>query len=128
MRARTVLMVEGDRFQRRAAEVALRQNGFDVLVASDGEEALALVARGESPDLVLLELIIRKISGFEVLRRLKGNPATAGIPVIVFSNLGAESDMKQAMDGGAAIYLVKANTRLEDLVKRVEETLAEARV
>jgi twitching motility two-component system response regulator PilH len=121
-------MVEDDRFQRRAAEVALRQNGFDVLVASDGEEALALVARGDPPDLVLLDLIIPKISGFEVLRRLKQNPVTAGIPVIVFSNLGAESDVKQAMDGGAASYLVKANIRLEDLVKRLEETLAEARV
>lgn len=115
-----VLLAEDDRFLRKAAETALKRQGFTVLPAVDGEEALRM-ARAETPDIVLLDLIMPKLQGFEVLRALKADPATASIPVIILSNLGQESDVKQAMEAGAVGYFVKVNLSLQDLVKRVGE-------
>lgn len=117
-----ILLAEDDRFLRKAAEATLRQRGFTVLAAADGEEALRF-ARAEIPDLILLDLIMPKLQGFEVLRILKEEPMTKQIPVIVLSNLGQESDVKQAMEAGAAAYFIKANLSLRDLVARVEEAL-----
>jgi len=120
-----ILVVEDDRFLRKAAEAALRRQGFTVLVASDGEEGLR-VARAELPDLVLLDLIMPGLQGFEVLKLLKEEAATSAIPVIILSNLGQDSDVKKAMEAGAVDYLVKANLALDTLVARVK-TLFEAR-
>jgi DNA-binding response OmpR family regulator len=120
-----VLLAEDDRFLRKAAETALKRHGFTVLAAIDGEEALRM-ARAEAPDIVLLDLIMPKLQGFEVLRALKADPATTKIPVIILSNLGQESDVKQAMEAGAAGYFVKANLSLHDLVKRVGEMVGSA--
>ena len=120
---RRVLLAEDDRFLRRAAESRLRQHGFTVLAAVDGEEALR-VARAERPDLILLDLIMPKLQGFEVLKALKQDPATVPIPVIVLSNLGQDDDLKQAMELGAVAYFVKAHLSLQELVQRVAETLA----
>jgi CheY-like chemotaxis protein len=117
-----VLLVEDDRFLRKAAEATLRQHGYVVLTAADGEEALR-VARDTRPDLVLLDLIMPKMQGFEVLRLMKQNPATKQIPVVVLSNLGQESDVQQALQGGAIAYLIKANLSLQDLVTHVEKFL-----
>lgn len=119
---RRILLAEDDRFLRKAAETALKRQGFSVLAAVDGDEALRM-ARAEAPDLILLDLIMPKLQGFEVLRALKADPATAATPVIILSNLGQESDVKQAMEAGAAGYFVKANLSLQDLVKRVDEAL-----
>lgn len=123
---RRVLLAEDDRFLRKAAETALKRQGFGVLSAVDGEEALR-VARTEAPDLILLDLIMPKLQGFEVLRALKADGATAAIPVIVLSNLGQDSDVKQAMEAGAVAYFVKANLSLQDLVKRVGDVLGGTR-
>jgi CheY-like chemotaxis protein len=123
-RERRILLAEDDRFLRKAAESSLRRSGFRVLTASDGEEAVRL-ARAEAPDLILLDLIMPRLQGFEVLRVLKADPATAAIPVIVLSNLGQDSDIQQALSAGAVTYLIKANLPLQDLVKRVEEALNE---
>jgi CheY-like chemotaxis protein len=117
-----ILVAEDDRFLRRAAVATLKQRGFGVVTASDGEEALRQAA-GELPDLILLDLIMPKIQGFEVLRRLKQNPSTAGIPVIVLSNLGQERDVTQAMEAGARTYLIKANLSLQELVREIEKVL-----
>ena len=119
---RRILLAEDDRFLRKAAETALKRRGFAVLAAVDGEEALRM-ARAEAPDIVLLDLIMPKLQGFEVLRALKADAATAATPVIILSNLGQDSDVKQAMEAGAVGYFVKANLSLQDLVKKVGETL-----
>ena len=120
--SRRILLAEDDRLLRKAAEATLKRKGFTVFTAEDGEEAFR-VAKAELPDLVLLDLIMPKRQGFDVLRDLKGCPETARIPVIVLSNLGQERDIQQAMEYGAVAYYVKANLSLEGLVKRVEETL-----
>jgi len=117
-----ILLAEDDRFLRKAAEASLRRSGYEVVPAADGEEALRL-ARSESPHLILLDLIMPKLQGFEVLKALKADPATAAIPVIVLSNLSQDRDVQQAIEGGAASYFVKANLSLQELVRKVEETL-----
>lgn len=117
-----ILLVEDDRILRRAVQTTLRRHGFNVVAAGDGEKALRL-AKTQVPRLVLLELIIPKVQGFEVLRRLKQDPKTASVPVIVLSSLGQQSDIKRAMDLGAVDYLVKPNLSLDHLVKKVGQLL-----
>lgn len=121
-----ILLVEDDRFLRKAAEVTLKRQGFEVLTAQDGEAGLE-VARDVKPDLVLLDLIMPKMHGFQVLEHLKADRATSAIPVIVMSNLGQDSDVQRAMDAGAAAYVVKSNTALQSLVETVREVLARRR-
>ena len=113
-----ILLVEDDRFLRRAAEAALRQRGFAVLTAVDGEEALRL-ARAELPDLILLDLLMPKLPGIDVLRALKADEATRGIPVVVLSNSSREQDVQEVMRLGAVAYLVKADLSLQELGNRV---------
>jgi DNA-binding response OmpR family regulator len=119
-----ILLAEDDRFLRKAAETMLRRNGFTVTPAADGEEALRL-AQEAPPDLMLLDLIMPKMQGFDVLAALKASPATAGIPVIVLSNLGQDSDVQLARERGAHDYIIKSNIALEALVDRVRTFFAE---
>jgi DNA-binding response OmpR family regulator len=119
---RTVLVAEDDRFLRRAAESGLQRHGFIVMTASDGEEALR-IARQERPDLILLDVIMPKLQGFDVLRELKQNPITSSIPVVILSNLGEEQDAKSAIELGAVDYWVKANIGPTEIGKRVEALL-----
>ncbi len=114
-----VLVIEDDRFLRKAAEAALRRQGYTVLTAPDGETGLQ-AARAEHPDLVLLDLIMPGMQGFEVLKLLKEDASTSSIPVIILSNLGQDSDVKRALEAGAVDYLVKANLALDMLVGRVK--------
>ena len=100
---RRILVAEDDRFLRKAAEMALKRQGYTVLTAADGEEALR-AAQSVLPDLILLDLIMPKLNGFDVLQALKKDAPTAHIPVIILSNLGQDRDVQQAMDAGAAAY------------------------
>jgi CheY-like chemotaxis protein len=117
-----VLLAEDDRFLRKAAGAMLRRQGFIVLTAEDGEEALR-VARTEAPDLILLDIIMPKMRGFEVLKTLKSDPHTALIPVVVLSNLDQESQSKAARAMGALDYWVKANLSVEELGNQVKQLL-----
>lgn len=113
-----ILLAEDNRFQSRACEVGLRQRGFRVITAVDGEEALRL-ARAEAPDLILLDLWMPKLSGFEVLRALKAEEPTRHIPVLVLSNSSGEQNVEEATRLGAAGYMVKINLSLQELGDRV---------
>jgi DNA-binding response OmpR family regulator len=117
-----VLLVEDDRFLRKAAEAMLRKNGFTVRTAADGEEGLRS-AQAERPDIILLDLIMPKLQGFEVLGRLKADDTTASVPVVILSNLGQEADVVRAMTAGAAAYFIKSNTSLSNLVEQVRAVL-----
>ena len=114
-----ILLVEDDRFLRRACETSLRRRGYDVVVAVDGEEGLRL-ARAERPDLVLLDMLMPKLSGLEVLRALRAGPDTRNLPVLILSNSSRPSDGDEAFQLGISGYLVKANLSLEDLGARID--------
>ena len=100
-----ILLVEDSKTIRRENESALHHAGYEVICAEDGESALKL-ARERKPDLILLDLILPKISGPEVLKRLKREPATAGIPVVVLSSL-TEKNKQKLIEAGAEDYLEK---------------------
>ena len=107
-----VLLVEDSKFLRIANERILARAGFDVSTAEDGEEALR-VANDRLPDVILLDMLIPKISGPDVLRALKQNPATLHIPVIVLSGLSQRNEEKLLKEGAAA-YFEKGALDLEN--------------
>jgi DNA-binding response OmpR family regulator len=120
--SKRILLVEDDRFLRRACAASLRQRGFTVIAAADGEEGLRQ-ARAEHPDLILLDLLMPKLAGVEVLRALKADPETKAIPVLILSNSSREQDVSEVISLGAVDYWVKADLSLKELGDRVARLL-----
>jgi two-component system alkaline phosphatase synthesis response regulator PhoP len=116
-----VLVVEDSKFLRIANERALAKAGYEVSTAADGEEALRL-ANDELPDIILLDMLLPKLSGPEVLQALKSNPATMAIPVIVLSSLSQRNERK-LKQAGAVEYLEKASLDLEKHPDRLAEAV-----
>jgi len=119
-----VLLAEDDRILRKAGETSLTRKGYSVIPALDGEDALAK-ALAPRPDLILLDVMMPKMQGFDVLARLKSDATTRDIPVIMLSNLEQEGDIRRSIEGGARSYLVKSNVPLDALAERVAEVLNE---
>ena len=117
-----VLLVEDDRFLRRACDLSLRGRGLTVLCAQDGEEGLRL-ARTEPFDLILLDLLMPKLTGLEVLRALKRDEHTRDIPVLVLSNSSIPKDIAEVTALGVEGYWVKANLSLQELGDRIAHVL-----
>ena len=117
-----IIVADDDRMFQKVAETTLRRQGYDVTTASDGEEALQLI-RSERPDMIVLDLIMPKLQGFDVLTILKQDALTSAIPVIVLSSLTQEQDKQEAMDLGAVAYFNKTTFSMSELVKQVENTL-----
>ena len=117
-----VVVADDDRMFRKAAETTLRRQGYSVSTASDGEEALQLI-RSEQPDIIVLDLIMPKLQGFDILQILKQDTLTSDIPVIVLSSLTQEQDKQEALDLGAVAYFNKSTLSLGELVNQVERTL-----
>ncbi len=122
MTAGRILLVEDDRFLRRACEVSLRQRGFVVTTAADGEEALRKV-RAEPPDLILLDLLMPKMTGTEVLKALRAEEATREIRVLILSNSSREQDVEEIKTLGVSGYFVKADLSLQELGDMVARLL-----
>ncbi len=121
-----VLLIEDDKFLRLACETSLRQRGFEVTSAVDGEEGLRLARTPPVAHVVLLDLLMPKVTGIEVLRALKSDAATAAIPVPILSNSSREEDKRLAVELGAAGYYVKSNLSLKDLAAHVAQLVAHA--
>jgi CheY-like chemotaxis protein len=106
-----ILLVDDSKFLRMATERGLARAGYEVIAAADGEEALRL-ARSEKPDLMLLDMLLPKIPGPEVLKALKKDPATKGIAVVVLSGLSQKNAGRLHHDGACA-FLEKAELGLD---------------
>lgn len=115
-------MVEDDVFLRKIYRDKFTREGFDFFEATNGEEGLSKII-SEKPDFVLLDLMLPRKNGFDVLIEMKRNEATANIPVVILSNLGQESDVKRGLELGAKDYLVKTDVNLSDVVEKVKEWL-----
>ena len=101
----------------------LEAEGFKLTLAFNGEEGLAALKK-EIPDLVLLDIMMPKMNGIEMLKAVKADPALKDIPVIILTNLGDRpEDVQKAKDLGAADYLVKANVSLKELVEKIKTIL-----
>jgi len=119
---KTILIVDDDQFITIAYKAGFEQVGYAVMVANDGEEAIKQMT-AKRPDLVLLDIMMPKVDGFEVLQAIKATKGLADIPIVIFTNLSQESDEKTARAYGAADFLTKANVSLNDVLARVERLL-----
>jgi len=119
---KTILVVEDDKFLRDLIAQKLLKEGFDVVEAIDGEQGVKKIEE-EKPDLVLLDLILPGIDGFEVLSRTKENPVLAEIPVIILSNLGQKDDIEKGLNLGAVDYLIKAHFTPGEIIEKVKKVL-----
>lgn len=118
-----LLLVEDDEFLQKILLAKFLKEGFDVVAASDGEKALEML-NADPPKLVLLDLILPKMTGFDVLSEIRTKPATKDMPVIILSNLGQEEDIRRGKDLGALDFLVKADISVNDVVRKVKELYA----
>jgi len=131
LKTTTVLLVEDSKFQKLANERMLSKAGYTVLNASDGEEALRL-AREKIPDIVLLDMLLPKLGGREVIRALRDDAPTANIPVLVFSSLSQANELKLT-DEGAAGYFSKSRlaehpaTGEKELIQLMEKLIRSSR-
>lgn len=115
-------MIEDNIFLRKLYRDKLTRAGFDFIEATNGIEGLNK-AFSENPDLVILDLILPRKNGFDVLDEIRKNKKTKNIPVIILSNLGQEMDIKEGLARGAQEYLVKTDIRLSDAVEKVKKWL-----
>ena len=114
-----VLIVEDDEHISKVYEITFAKEGMEVLVARDGEDALSKIAN-EKPDLVILDLMIPKKDGFEVLAEVKKDPVLATIPILVLSNLGQQSDQDRALALGAREYLIKVDYSIQEIITKIK--------
>ena len=121
-----ILMIEEDHFLRKIYRDKLSRSGFEFLEATNGEEGLNKII-AEKPNVVLLDLILPRKNGFDVLVDMKSNKNTENIPVIILSNLGQESDIQRGLALGAKDYLVKTEVSLSEVIEKAREQLVRAR-
>ncbi len=119
-----ILFIEDESALQKTFGEILKQEGYEMTSALDGETGLRL-AKTQKPDLILLDLILPKVHGFEVLKKLKEDPETKEIPVMVLTNLEGVEDVGKAMELGATTYLVKENYSLEEIVGKIKKALGE---
>jgi len=120
--AKTILIIEDDKFLRELIVRKLNDEDFEVSEAVDGEEGIKKVIE-EKPDLVLLDLILPGIDGFEVLARMKKESALSLIPVIILSNLGQKDDVEKGIKMGAVDYLIKAHFTPGEIIEKIKVAL-----
>ena len=117
-----ILIVEDDQYLINTYRVKFNKSGFDVRLASDGDEVFKLL-QSFTPDIILLDLVMPGKDGFTVLSELKKNETWKHIPVIVASNLGQPEDIEKAKKLGAADYLIKVQVSLSDIVNKVNSMI-----
>ena len=117
-----ILFIEDEQTLQKTISRYLEQEGYQVNNALDGEIGLE-IAKKEKPDLILLDIILPKKNGFEVLKELKEDETTKDIPVIILTNLEGNNDVEKALSLGATTYLIKANYKLEEISNKIKETL-----
>jgi len=115
-----ILIVEDEEFLVRALKDNLISEGYSVSVAMDGEAAFDELKK-KKPSLILLDLLLPKKNGFDVLKDLKKDPELQLIPVVILSNLGEDSEIKKALELGANDYFVKSQHPIQEVVEKVRE-------
>lgn len=117
--AKKILIIEDDKFLRKVISKKLIREKYEVIEAIDGEEGLRLTQL-KNPDLILLDLVLPQMDGFEVLERIKSNRSISKIPVIILSNLGGEDKISRGLKMGAVGFLVKAELNPGEIIAEIE--------
>jgi len=119
---RKILIIEDDKFLRELIIRKLIDEGYQTVDATDGEEGVR-VAKAEKPNLILLDLILPGIDGFEALARIKKDEELVNIPIIILSNLGQREDIERGLKLGATDYLIKAHFSPEEIIEKISSIL-----
>lgn len=124
MEKNKILVIEDETTMREALQETLSENGFETEVAADGEEGISKI-KSFLPELILLDIILPKKDGFDVLKEIKeiDDEKVADIPVILLTNISGVENIQKALDLGATTYLVKADYKLDEIVEKVKEVL-----
>ncbi len=117
-----ILIIEDDKFLRELISKKLVDKGYEIIKAVDGAEGVEKTKKG-NPDLILLDLILPKMNGFEVLSEIKDDPATSSIPVIILSNLGQKEDVEKGLKLGAIDFLIKAHFTPIEIIEKIQKIL-----
>lgn len=117
-----ILIVDDDSLISGMYSLKFKEVGFKVFVATDGKSAIE-TAKAETPDILLLDVILPQMDGFEILAELKKQGLLKKMKVAMLSNVGEQKDMQRGMDLGAADYIVKANSTPSQVVERVKKIL-----
>lgn len=120
-----ILFIEDEPALQKALGDFLQRQGYEVTAALNGADGLD-AARRNRPDLILLDLILPRLSGMEVLRRVREEPGLSAVPVIVLTNVESSEAVEQAVALGARAYLVKTNYRLEEVLEKVKAALKDS--
>lgn len=120
-----ILLVEDDPFLVDIYTTKFKKTGFSIEVASDGSQAMRKLSAGKKPDLVLLDIVLPRLDGWEILEELRDKKITPGLKVVVLSNLGQQSEIDKAFALGAAQYLIKAHYTPSEVVEEVKKILKE---
>lgn len=118
-----ILFVEDESALQKSIGDILSKEGYKIVKAMDGEEGLRL-AKEEMPDLMILDIILPKLDGLQVLEKVKKDDGTKDIPVIILTNLEGTESVQKALELGATTYLIKSNYTLEEIVRKVNKALA----
>ncbi len=121
--SKKILIVEDDKFLRELIARKLVKMGYNILQAVDGEKGLESIKENK-PDVVLLDLILPGIDGFEVLSLMGKDEEVAQIPVLVLSNLGQKEDVERALNLGAKDYLIKAHFTPEEIIEKIDQAIS----
>ena len=117
-----ILVVEDERSLREALLIKLERAGFSAVGASNGEDGLQKIAV-ETPDLILLDIIMPVMDGLTMLSKLRENPALKYVPVIALTNLNSMGNISDVVSSGANTFLIKSNWKISDVVDKVIEKL-----
>ena len=117
-----VLIIEDDTFLAGMYVTKLTLENFDVQLASDGLQGLKLI-RETKPDIILLDILLPKLSGFDILKAIKRNPQTKSVPVILLTNLGEKRDVVKGLDLGAVDYLIKAHFTPGEIIEKIKSII-----
>ena len=123
--AKTVFIIEDDIFLQGLEATKFKKEGFNIETASNGEEVRKVLEKKVTIDLILLDLMLPDIDGFETLKIMRKEKEFANTPVIIFSNLSEEKDIEKAKKIGISEYMVKSNFNLDELVKKVKEMIGQ---
>lgn len=120
---KNILLVEDDPFLVDIYTTKFREMGFSIEAVSDGSQALHKLSAGRKPDLVLLDIVLPRLDGWEILKDMRDKKITPGLKVVVLSNLGQKSEIDKAFALGAAQYLIKAHYTPSEVVAEVKKVL-----
>jgi len=124
MKKNLVLIVEDDEFLRKVMSEKLKKEGFEVETSIDAAGALEFLKK-RKPQVILLDLILPGMSGFELLDYFKKDPICKNIPIVVLSNLGQKEDKERALTAGAVDYMIKADFTPDEIVARVRKVVGQ---